>query len=129
AFTLFPHKPDHLSPAETELLLKDTPAGVFQMDNLVCGPGGLWEAEQSRLMKPLRELLLWHCADITCGAPHTGIVTQSDSKYSAAGSSIRKALDIKALRSEWIELAYKATRPTAWTDDFAPIDLPLLLGN
>ena len=129
AFNLFPDKPDHLSAVQTELLLKETPAGVFQLDTLVSGPGGLWEVEQSRLMKPLRELLLWHCSDATCNAAHTGFLMQSDSKYGAAVSSIRKVLDNKSPESEWLGAVYHAMRPQVWTDDFAPSDLPLLLGN
>src|ERR1039458_3752966 len=129
AFTLFPDKPDHLSPAQTRLLLNETPAGVFQLDTLVSGPGGLRESEQPRLMQPLRDLLLWHCSDATCGALHKGFLTQSDSKYGAALSSVRKILDKKGPESEWLDAAYHGMRPQAWTDDFAPVDLPLLLGN
>src|ERR1019366_443708 len=129
AFALFPEQPDRLSKRESEQLLTDTPIGVFQVGKLVCGPGGIFESEQSRYMPPTRELLLWHCPDITCNAAHQSHLSGGETKYSELRSQIRSALNRRSLRSDWPQFLAGELIAYEWTDDFSLVNLPELLGS
>jgi hypothetical protein len=129
AFELFPDRPDRLSKGQSEQLLRDTPIGVFQVGKLVCGPGGIFESEQSRFMPPTRELLLWHCPDITCNAAHGSRLSQGETKYSQLISGIQSALNRSSLPSDWRDFVTGELIPYKWTDDFFLVNLPVLLGS
>jgi hypothetical protein len=62
-------------------LLAGTPAGIFQVGNLLCGPFGFIQSEEKRLTKPTLKLPLWHCSDLGCRALHHVRARQYNSEF------------------------------------------------
>lgn len=59
-----------LSEDATLKLMKDTPQGVYQLNNLIVGPLGMIYSQEKRFFFPTIELQLWHCEDPTCFSTH-----------------------------------------------------------
>lgn len=127
AFDQFVEMPEHISRAETESLLRDTPPGVFQIGNLVIGPLGLAESAQSRVFRPRNDILLSHCADATCNHPHVGQISVGGGLLGGLTSDIAKNLAGDA--SDYREFITEMQVGYSWYDDYAWKNLPWLLGN
>lgn len=70
ASQLFPDERDYLNTKDTARLLQETPAGVWQVDDLVLGPYGVIPAHVRRRLTPHSDVPLQHCADMSCSTVH-----------------------------------------------------------
>jgi hypothetical protein len=93
---------DHLDAARVNVLLAETPQGVFQLGKLLTGPLGLLEAGQLRNLPPIRRLPLWHCSDTGCAAVHDVELLPNETDHVLAGRALWKILTTEHKRpSEW----------------------------
>jgi hypothetical protein len=127
AYDQFAEMPEHISRAETERLLHDTPPGVFQIGTLLVGPLGLVESEQTRLFRPRNDILLSHCSDATCNHAHVAMISVGGGLLSKITSEVTKTLagdpsDYQGFVAE-LQVGY------SWYDDYSLKNLPWLLGN
>lgn len=67
---LFPDEKDYLNVEDTQRLLDETPAGVWQVDNFVTGPYGILLSDCARNLPPTTRPPLQHCVDPSCFAVH-----------------------------------------------------------
>jgi hypothetical protein len=129
AFDLFRDRTPKLDVDQTMQLLNGKPPGVFQVSQLVVGPYGLMSSEEGRLLRPRRDLLLWHCADQTCNAAHVGSLAQPDTKYATAYRTVRDILYAQSPKSQWEQFAEMVITHDSWYDDLSLVTLPWFLGD
>lgn len=121
---------DHLEPEETQNLLRDTPAGVYQVGTFVSGPYGIISSAEERYMPPTNRLPLWHCSDTGCRALHTVFLTPVPVPPVQAYNRLEnKALEGLGPRSEWSGPLNRLFRPDRGSDGRPYYDLPVLIGN
>ncbi|WP_277586811.1 hypothetical protein [Psychrobacillus antarcticus] len=69
-FDNFNIRPKELDNINTNLLLNDTPIGVFQLGRNIIGPLGILESEESRWLPVNSSAPLWHCNNLSCNSLH-----------------------------------------------------------
>lgn len=127
---IFPENKRTLDPAETSLLLKGTPQGVFQMRSYVSGPFGLLESRQKRNHQPIRGVPLFHCADPSCPAIHGAVLKENPGPIYNVHNDLRNILRQRAEAPMRIHSIYnKTSEDSDYYDDLYAADLIPLLGD
>jgi hypothetical protein len=127
---LFPNKTDSLSSFDTELLLKDTPGGVFQLSNIVVGPFGVLTSATTRELRPILSPPLWHCSDPGCRNLHGVELESAVLPFNDAIREINRFCSQElGPASEWPEALAEFRDKGDWYDHLFPAALPWLLIN
>lgn len=101
-FFNFEKQSNFLNADETEMLLKDTPQGVFQVGKYIVGPKGLLKSENLRHNLPIRNIKLYHCSDSSCTAFHRTLLN-TENLFEAIQDEIDKLIP-KDEPSEWMRV-------------------------
>lgn len=127
---LFPNKTDSLGPLDTELLLKDTPDGVFQLSNIVVGPFGVLTSATERELRPILSPPLWHCSDPVCQNLHGVELESAVLPFRDAIREIDRFCSQElGPASEWPDVLSEFRDKRDWYDHLHPASLPWLLIN
>ncbi|WP_020618092.1 hypothetical protein [Paenibacillus daejeonensis] len=129
--TKFHSDNEELNYTETNLLLDNTPAGVFQVNNLVVGPFGFLESLENRIHHSSLYAPLSYCSDPTCNSLH--VVT-----FKSGNNIVRnlvdflqeKMKDYEGPQNEDLVLQIETKRDLIdWHEDFHLEDIIWLLAN
>jgi hypothetical protein len=103
---------DHLSPEDVDALIDGTPAGIYQVGNLLTGPFGILNSKSRRFLPPIRNLPLWHCADTGCRTVHHVSLRRHQVSYLNIASEIARSADKSfGPYSEWGPNLARLQRP------------------
>lgn len=120
-----------LSYDETLTLLKDSPQGVFQVQDLLVGSFGILHSSFKRDLLPTTSVPLWHCSDPSCESLHTSRLTTGDSLVSKLLMGIREFCIEKygEKESEWQEFYGEIAFEFNYYDEQNLSTFPWLVGN
>lgn len=103
-FDEFELQQNHLFFNDVIKLLDNTFQGVFQSENLICGPFGLLKSKVRRFLPPTLDVLLWHCPDPSCPTFHDVKLHNSNQNLIVRGleeigeyNSDKSPLDVRTL--------------------------------
>lgn len=93
---------DHLEADEVQVLLADTPVGVYQLGTLLTGPFGILRSAEARFVPPTATVPLWHCSDSGCRALHSVHLRPPNAVAVQTYNHLRnRALEAFGPPSEW----------------------------
>ncbi len=104
-FEEFDSHDDELNNQEVFKLLQDTPKGVFQLSNIIVGPFGVIETENTRYLPATKNIRLWHCTDPSCTSFHTVQFNDGQTILIDLENEIRKIISTEK-ESEWASFYY-----------------------
>jgi len=99
-FDEFEGEDESLCNSEVLRLLKNTPKGVFQINNIVIGPFGILNNDYSRFIPPTKNVRLWHCSDPSCSSFHSVHLDNENTVLTDVNIEIEKFFSITK-QSEW----------------------------
>ena len=121
---------EHLEPEEVLRLIEPTEQGVYQIGNIVSGPFGILNSQESRFIPPALKLPLWHCSDTGCNKLHRVELMQVHSDMFLAYRSISQAAsDLFGPDSEWQGVFPHLHREGLWPEGKPFTDISSLIGD
>ena len=134
AADLFSDSRRYLSVQDTSRLLEGTPAGVWQVDNLVTGPFGILRSRENRAFEPYTQIPLQHCADLSCSKVHyVQLTTDGEAPVNLNRYKLNRLLEKgKHEPSDWngfITDLVKVEENKLYEDNFNSASLIYLLGD
>jgi len=121
---------EHITAEEVEILLKETPQGVYQVGDLVAGPLGILRSRDSRYVPPVLQLPLWHCSDTGCNSLHQVRLLQPSIPVVLIKSRLSRIASSKfGPASEWDKPLSLLRRSDRWLAGRPYYDLPTLLAD
>lgn len=129
AADLFPDLLEQLSHQQTMDLLEGTEQGVFQTNEWLSGPKGIYSVREQRLTPPIIRVPLQHCNDISCPTVHTTWLRTSQlAPINARRELIQSYLAKESTEWEWFDAFRSVTSddPRAFQDDVHSGVMPLV---
>lgn len=124
------NRTETLDPESAEILLSDTPQGVFQVGTILSGPLGFVESAEQRTIPPTLQLPLWHCSDPGCQARHlVRLQKHRNESTKALTTFVRHLQDSFGLPSEWHRPLMWIYRRGKWPNGRPYFDLPAVLAD
>lgn len=121
---------DHLLAKDVQLLLNETPQGVYQIGHTLIGPLGILKSKESRWIPPSLRLPLWHCSDTGCGAIHRVQFLPPDIPLTKAYHEISDAFkELLGPRSEWLSELNSLFLNSKQEEGRFFFDLPAVIGD
>ncbi|MCU4845319.1 hypothetical protein OB969_14250 [Bacillus cereus] len=127
-FELFSKRSSVLSFDETELLLKDTNKGVFQLGKIIVGPFGMIDSIETRSFSVVLSAPLWHCNNLACNSLH--FVKLTSNIHKTKFGEVSKLIENNYKMPKGLEKLLKENISNVkMYEDINPVELPLVLVN